>query len=533
MIIFPNKCYFEKNEDVSISIIKNDIERAVLFRFSHFDEILHENKINIPIGNSRFSFEMNFKNFSSILLEIIENDNIIARSVILGDKSKDIIRYGFLSDYKKTDNTNDDIIWMLCQHINYIQFYDWSKSHSDMVSKEIDYKDMMGKENNINIIKSKISESKKHGIKSIAYGPIYASDKNYYELHKEEAYYSTKDNPLKFIDTFYFMNLTLKSNWVNHISSQYNKAINLLGFDGIHMDTYGYPKRALDYEGNICLLEDQIPAFIDKVIEKTNPNSDMIFNNVGNWPVKSLLNSKLRAVYIEVWPPYNSFVDLKNIILNTLEGNKPIIIAAYIASFRLDRKNALYSAILTTLTINFNGASHLFLGEDSGVLTQGYYCDYEVLTNIEKNKILLYQDFFAIYQDLLYDKSLKDVTLTYCGGENEEYKVKGNYSLSGEAGKVWVNFRTNGYKHLITLINLIGNDNFWNKGKIKPIISTGLEFSIQVFGKINKIYFADPEQNFGKNIDVPFSRTTNDRGDVIHFNIDKIIAGAIVWFEEI
>ena len=109
------------------------------------------------------------------------------------------------------------------------------------------------------------------------------------------------------------MNINKKSNWVNHIISQYEESIKQVGFSGIHLDTYGYPKRALDYNNEVNNLEKDLPIFLEEVSTNLNKAS-LIFNNVGAWPLGKILDCNQSAIYIEVWPPYDSYYHLRELI---------------------------------------------------------------------------------------------------------------------------------------------------------------------------------------------------------------------------
>jgi dextranase len=460
----------------------------------------------------------------------VKQGNVLFTQVFSIDPNEKIIRYGFLSDFEKFDD-DEDIKWMNSNHLNYIQFYDWSYRHHKMLPPKIIFKDAMNKVSNLDVIKKKIESCTKRNMKTMAYGPVYAASKDFFEDHKEAAYYSHDKKPLTFIDIFYFMNISEKSNWPKHIISQYKESIEKLGFSGIHLDTYGYPKRALDYNNQVKYLEKDLPIFLDKVAKELK-EAPLIFNNVGAWPLGKIMDCNQKAIYIEVWPPYETFYNLKEIITKAKESLKPVVLASYIASFRLDRERALYSALLTTFYINTLGATHLYLGEEGCVITQGYYCDYTKLRDNEILKIQRYQDFFVSYQQLLFDESLKDVSMTHCGWDNEEYKIDGNYSLTSEANKISTVIRSNGKKHLISFLNLENNDFKWNEGKNEPNLSSVLHIEVQVFKSVESVYFTDPDSNIFLPQKLDFTRAEGSRSDIIKFRVPSFKVGSIIWLEE-
>jgi len=47
-------------------------------------------------------------------------------------------------------------------------------------------------------------------MESIAYGAVYAASKDFYEKHKEWAFYNSNQEVFKFIEVFYIMNIAKK-----------------------------------------------------------------------------------------------------------------------------------------------------------------------------------------------------------------------------------------------------------------------------------------------------------------------------------
>ncbi len=525
--IYSDKAIYTSKDEVRLIIESDGSFKGASIEIYSLNSLNKKILLNINEGFNSINlgqFETKFGGFKALLMV---DGKVYSTSFTIDDDNK-VIRYGFLCDFED-EESNEDVDWMNKLNINYVQFYDWGYKPNQLYSNDEVYHDLMGKKVDKNIVKEKINYCRQHSMKSMAYGPIYAADEGYYNLHKEDAYYAAKNKPLTFIEKFYFMNISLKSNWVNHIVEQYNQCIDKMKFSGIHLDTYGYPKRAFDSMGNVCYLYDDIPIFLDYVSKELNDNS-LIFNNVGAWPLGKALNFKGDAIYVEVWSPYESFYNLKEIINKCREGGKSTILAAYIAPFRLDRENAIYSALLTTFYINTLGSTHLFLGENGCAITQGYYNDYTRLLESELNIIKDFQDFFVSYEELLFDETLLDVTLSNCGGDNEEYCIKGNYSLTSESNRIAVTIRCNKRRHLISLLNLEGNNDKWNESKVEPSMSSELEFEILTFNDINAIYFATPYMKKPQELD--FSCKLGERGLIIKIVVPSFKVGMIIWFEE-
>lgn len=449
---------------------------------------------------------------------------------------KDSPRYGFLSDFGEEDQYDDlDIINMKKLHLNMIQFYDWMYRHDNLVSDEESYKDLMGKKMSKNAIMHKINLCHENGMKAIAYGAIYAASKDFFEKHKDWALYYSNNEAVSFIDIFYIMNIQKECPWHKHIINEYEKAITLLDFDGIHMDTYGYPKKAISLwedKREMVYLDKEFPILINDTKEQLqNVKEDitLIFNNVGNWPVKSTAFSNQDMIYVEVWDPYNTYDHLQEIIQVAKElTDKPVILAAYLKPFMNENhENAGYALKILTAAIISNGAYHLILGENQGVLTQGYYVDYYKLESNLFLEMRKYYDFMIRYSDLFYNKNLKDVSMTHAYGDNMEYVFEGDeFSASADSNKIWTIIKEDQDTKIISLINLKGNDVLWNKGKMKPNEISDICIKIQIEKEVDSVYIASPEKSIP--CDIPYKITEGERGKILNLNLKDIDLWTIV-----
>jgi dextranase len=337
------------------------------------------------------------------------------------------------------------------------------------------------------------------------------------------------------------MNIQRNSPWREHIIHEYEKAVASVGFDGIHMDTYGFPKTAfsqLKQMEKLVKLEREYPSLIEEThtaLNSIHPDSNLIFNNVGNWPVEGVAQTPQDAVYIEVWDPNNQYCHIRQIILDAkraCENKKPVILAAYLAPFRTDSpQRAENAALLLTAAIVSNGATHLLLGEKNAVLTQGYYVDHSFLSEQQADRIRKYYDFTVRYQELFYDKTMKDVSTTHIGWDNTEYKcIDRKWSPDGKPDTLWLTIRENDSRKIISIINLLGcgNDE-WNEGKNTPIPQTNINFQVQLDRKIEGIYFASPDSENGRSVSLSYHLEQTQRGMAASFIVPKVNCWGVVY----
>jgi len=459
------------------------------------------------------------------------------------DNPKRSLRYGFVSDFTQEDADNGAVEWLNKCHINMVQYYDWSYRHDQLVTNQEFYTDMMGKPICRKTVKDKIEKCAKRGMHSIAYGAIYAASKPFFEMHTNWALYNSCQKPFVFIDVFYIMNIAKNSPWRDHLIGEYRKAITEMGFAGIHMDTYGFPKTAYSHlkaEPELVRLDQEIPSLITQTraqLKDVNQDPYLIFNNVGNWPVYSTAATEQDAVYIEVWNPFERYSHIAQLIYEarySANSSKPIILAAYLEPFRKEiKERAMNAARILTAAIVSNGAYHLLQGENKAVLTQGYYSDYTRLSDIDAANLRRYNDFMIRYLDLFYDEELRNVSMTHMGWDNYEYQCPSHpVSTYGEADKLWLTIREKESRKCLYFVNLCGCENdYWNKGKNTPVPQEDVRIVVQVDGCVQNVYAASPDGESMQAQGLPFTCSENDKGAFIEFTLPRIDNWSVVWID--
>ena len=529
MEIYPEKGRYLPGEDISLTISYDGA--AERFRISVFrlEKQIHTLEILKTGRETSVMLPAVAEDFCGLGIFCESDAGEYTSCAVDVQKRLTVFRYGFLSDFSRAETSEEDVLAMAKHHVNAVQFYDWSYQHDTLVAGFDDYTDMMGKPNSFEVIRRKIEACHQRGMRAVGYGAVYAASEPFAAQHPDWRLYARADEPLRFIDVFAIMNL--ESGWREHIVAQYRSAVDA-GFDGIHMDTYGFPKTALDAEGNIVHLEEDFAPLIE-CTRAALPEATLVFNNVGAWPVERTMHAPVDAVYIEVWPPYERYEHLRQLIQTAKQAQNPVVLAAYPAPFRLDTpERALNVQLVLMSAIAVHGATQLWFGEDNAALTQGYYADYTRLTAEQERTLRAYDDFFVRYEELLFDDSLVDVSMTHCGWDNEEYTCDVPYSVTGDGGKVWLILREQGNRKLITLINLSGDDSsLWNAGRNAPEPIEKITLHVQAFSPVARAWTASPDRNEGVAEPVEASRTQGARGDVITIQMPQLKRLAILYLE--
>lgn len=241
--------------------------------------------------------------------------------------------------------------------------------------------------------------------------------------------------------------------------------------------------------------------------------------------------------YIEVWPPYDRYASIAQLIRDArtyAKDDKSTILAAYLKPFREGkREKALPAAKLLMGSIVSNGATHLLTGESQTALTQGYYSDYTKFSDSEAETIRRYYDYMIRYENLFFDPELQDVTMTHTGWDNYEYQCTSHkVSSYGEAGKIWMILREKDYRKCIYLLNLCGqSEDYWNEGKEEPNIQKNIKFTVQVDTPVEKICFSTPD---GENMDaigLSFTERATKTGKFIDFTVPSLNYWTTIWID--
>ncbi|MBU0996897.1 MAG: glycoside hydrolase family 66 protein [Firmicutes bacterium] len=455
---------------------------------------------------------------------------------------KECIRYGFLSDFSSQEIDTLDVDYIKDLHLNTVQFYDWMYKHDELISKKNDYLDPLGRPTSLETIKKKIEKCLEYGIRPFAYGAVYASSKELFEKHPMWGLYTEDGRPLVFFDWLNFMNISEESGWSDYIIHQFSESVKRLKFMGIHMDTYGFPKNVHDAFGKNFSLADKFPQLIDRAsleVQKINPDNGVIFNCVNNWPVEKVACAKQDAVYIEVWPPHDTYYDLYRLIREArLLSSNQVVLAAYMHPFKealtdsdIDRaENAL---LLANAVINASGGTQLVFGELEGILQDSYYANYALSRESIKLKIQNYSDYLVRYADLLYKDEGMDISMTATSGINEDIQFHSNqvvFSPNGKEYSVWTMVREQQNRITIQFLNLSTNNSLWNHPKNKNTEIDDIWIKINLDRKIKGVFCASPDNSL-KAVELEAIEEKTSRGKRFNILVPSLLNWSTVWIE--
>lgn len=449
---------------------------------------------------------------------------------------REVTRYGFLADFSSDDAGSDDVEWLKDLHLNAVQFYDWMYRHDRLLPSEQKYIDPMGRLMDLGVISEKIAACKDLGMRPIAYGAVYASTKDTFVDHPEWGMYTMDGQPMTFANWLYYMNISEGNGWSDHILEEYKKAISF-GFSGIHMDTYGFPKRVWDINGHTVDLANEFTGLINRAAEiarMEDENGGVIFNAVNNWPVEAVAKSEQDSVYIEVWPPHDTYHDLYTLIREArIYSGKNVVLAAYLKPFQFeDVAAAERSFRLAWAVICASGGTQLVLGEHESLLQNSYYVNY---ANLSRDFLPVVQkncDFLVRYGDLLYNDNGSDISKTASGGINEDICFESencSFSTDGKEDTVWTIIRESEKCVTFHLINLKGNNSLWNEGKQEPQCAKGIHVNLRLDRPVRGFYMASPDEDSLQAKELAYTYRQTNEGRIYSVDIPDVQYWTAIW----
>lgn len=387
---------------------------------------------------------------------------------LLGSTAFDVLsnplqrpRYGFVAH----DSADIDVValqrFARKFHLNAIQHYDWVYSYTTLVGPSDAYVDMLGNEVDVATLRAMIRAYHDCGAHAMGYAALYAIPSRDRAEWADVALFRADGTPYGFGDDFLDVVDPGAPRWRQVIIPAIADAYHEIGFDGFHLDQYGWPKFALRADGSTADLAESLPALVDELAQAV-PGAELIFNNVNGFPLERTAACDQAALYTEVWPPRVELRDLAQLVQESrAAGDLPVIIAAYATVFHEVGGQAARDALrLTMATIFSSGASHLLLGEDGKILVHPYYVQCDPLDPETSDLMANWYDFLVRYGDLLLPRTVQDVTAALACEYNGDVVIEApegvRVSVHPDAGTIWLRVMRVDDDLVVHLVNLTG-----------------------------------------------------------------------------
>jgi dextranase len=409
-------------------------------------------------------------------------------------------RYGFVCDFSPSEtDTRERMESMARYHLNAAQAYDWMYRHHDFLPPQTIFADALGRTQSLDVARRKIELARELGMQILAYAAIYAAPPDFIKTHPELGLYKLDGAPFSLADFLYNTDIT-NPRWRELFLRECKRTVDALGFDGIHLDQYGYPRLAHRLDGSLVDLEAALPDFLNAA-RKAIGDAPTVFNAVNTWTLEAVARSRMNPLYTEIWPPNDTLRDVREVVLRAraLRDGRPPVIAAYINDLASDdaakRAGALNAHRRLTAAIYLNGGSHISLGERNGVLADPYFPKYARLDAASASHVRRDYDFISRYAEYFFALGWRDVSATHVGGINEEIQLSApRFGPNATPNSIWTIVREREGELTLGLVNLLGlKETMWNTSQTSAHSVNGICVSLQLERHLRGMYWASPD----------------------------------------
>ena len=429
-------------------------------------------------------------------------DGAIARTAVeVTETPRGRLRYGFVASYAPGRDFRDVVRNARRLHLNGIQFYDWAYRHANLRGGGEEYRDALGQPVALETVRRLISGLHEAGAEALGYAAVYAVGPEEWPQWQQHALLQSSGEPYGLGD-FLFLLDPAAPEWSAHLADELSEAVAVLGFDGFHLDQYGYPRRAVRTDGSDVDLSDSFVQLIESV-RRGVPEARLVFNNVNDYPTWKTGRSAQDAVYIEVWEPHDTLAALAQVVTRAraVGSGKPVVIAAYQSVYdQVSAHEADLAASFTMATLYSHGATHLLAGEADSVLVDPYYVHNHQVETQTHDLLARWYDFLVEHDEVLLDPDIVDVTGSWVGTYNDAADVEyeqAPVSGTAEPGAVWRRISEAGDGRLVLhLINLVGqSDQLWDGPKQDPVAIGEGQLRLRRTGdRVPSVRVADPDR---------------------------------------
>lgn len=349
--------------------------------------------------------------------------------------------------------------WLRALRCTVVQVYDWMERYSAPLPSTEDYEDPLRRRLSRSALKRLVEGVHQMGGVAQAYAPVAAADPVFARAHREWALFRSDGAPQALGDLLDIMD-PASTGWQEHWSQSYVGAAEAIGFDGFHLDTYGYPRRAFLHDGSARPMEIAYRAFVDK-LRATTPSATLSFNQVNGVPVAFPLPAGPAFRYVEVWPPNDEWRHLESLLARSAGKSAARgVLAVYPPVWKGERRSALRTVCLSEAVATSLGSGLLVFGDCAGALSGPYYPDHEELQADEAAHVLEWHRFSLRCRDLF--SSGEDTSWVDIGDVNGAVQVtvkEAPVRPEPSAGVVFARVVRSGPVTAVTCLDLSGSRN--------------------------------------------------------------------------
>ena len=427
---------------------------------------------------------------------IDESGRLLAESITtIGAHPGERPVHGFATSFK-VDDVASILKWHRSLRSTVVQVYDWMASYTEPLGPKSGWEDPSHRPVSFDALRELATGLRAQGSVTHAYVPIYAVGHGFAKQHPEMLMYDDHGEAIRFMDQIVLANPG-NASWQRHFVESYGAAAEAIGFDGFHIDTYGYPRFAFDADGNAIDMRRAYESFL-RFARNAWPDVLISFNQVNGVPSGARLAPGPRFRYCEIWPPNDEWRHFEG-LLDRSSGVSGLLgpgadrgevlrgsIACYPPVWGIDRASGpvegpareasrrtvvLSAAISTQL-----GASALIYGDKGAALCDPYYPKHAILNSEELDEVTAWRHFTLRCRDLFVDG--EDTSWYEIGDENGAVGIEAGAPVRPEPVGGSLFARVNHADGLVSVgvLDLTGSEN----GKWSEPTTPGTLSSVKV-----------------------------------------------------
>jgi dextranase len=330
--------------------------------------------------------------------------------------------HGFATSFQD-DDVPAVLEWLGALRCTVVQIYDWMAEYAAPLGPAPGWHDPSGRPVSYNALRSLAAGIRAGGAVAHAYAPVYAVDLPFAAAHPELLMVRNDGARQRFFDMIELAN-PAGPDWQRHFAASYGAAADSIGFNGFHVDTYGYPRLAFGPDGGAIDMRAAYESFL-AFLRAARPHDQISFNQVNGVPSAIRLPPGPGFRYCEVWPPNDQWRHLEALmdrssgaagLLSPPGGRDALVrgsIACYPPVWRAQgpdgpvpgpaRDASLRTALCTEAVATCLGASALLYGDVRAVLCDPYYPKHERLSTQEADTVIAWHRFALRCRDLFVE----------------------------------------------------------------------------------------------------------------------------------
>ena len=242
----------------------------------------------------------------------------------------DRLRYGFVVDFRPGRDPAPVADQVRRLHLTGIQFYDWAYRHADLLGGGEDYADALGQPVSLDTVRALIAGGQLAGADALGYAAVYGVGNAEWPTWQHDALLPAGRRRRTDSATSCAWSTRRRRTGRSTSRRTSRRRCRPVGFDGFHLDQYGYPKWAVRPDGAVVdvaesfVTPDQVGP--DRCPRQRWCSTTSTTSRPGVPPPR-----RRTPIYIEVWQPHDTLDALAAAVSGPAPSapDRPVVVAAY------------------------------------------------------------------------------------------------------------------------------------------------------------------------------------------------------------